>query len=237
MFLKTQVFTAVVFTFTPALVAESIVDCSPRRITVGFDSNEGQMNIAASFQYDVYTENPKKREDLLSSSDLMKQFKSLPEKKRLQYPEYIAIKDFEYRRSGDLDQLLALVEPGHSREKQKELLSNLDHISKFLQSFTEVVFCYKVRFGPYTGVSYFWRQPPDEKHPKGKGFPVFSWFKRINKRYMITKDIGWDSPYARIFHHYGARTILEREKLPINVDTSGMHWMAWDVDMSPPPEN
>ncbi|MFC1738780.1 hypothetical protein ACFL1G_07015 [Planctomycetota bacterium] len=216
-----------------------IVECKVSRITVPLAEHNGKVVCAASFVYGAYVQNPTDQDDFLDSDDLMEKFEKLSEEDRWQYPEYVVIKNFQAWKAGDKEEAISYYEPGYNRERTRALQTQpIEKIQSIMEPFTRVVFIDKSYFGPYVRIYWVMSEVSESGSTKGcKGFPGYSYLKRVGNRYMLTNEIDMTHLFDVVVGTYGARTLMKRESIPLNPDTSGMDCFAMDVDTASPAEN
>lgn len=220
---------------------EPIVNCKMSRITVPFEVMNGDVVCAASFVYGAYVENPTDQDDFLDSDDLMDKFDALPEEQRWQYSEYIVIKNFQAWKAGAQEEAISYYEPGYDRETARALQTQpIEKIQSIMKPFTRVIFIDKSYFGPYVRIYWVMSEVSESGSTKGcKGFPGYSYLKRVDNRYMLTSEIDMTHLFDVVVGTYDAKTLmfLENENIPLTTDVSGMDWFAIDVDINSPTEN
>lgn len=220
---------------------EPIVDCKMSRITVPLEVMNGDVICAASFVYGAYVENPTEQDDFPDSDALMDKFDALSEEKRWQYPEYVVIKNFQAWKAGDKEEAISYYEPGYNREREMALQTQpIEKIQSIMEPFTRVVFIDKSYFGSYVRIYWVMSEVSKSGSTKGcKGFPGYSYLKRVDSRYMLINEIDMTHLFDAVVGSYDAKTLmfLDNESIPLNPDVSGMDWFAIDVDTNSPPEN
>lgn len=223
-------------------------DCAPARITVQFAEDNG-CKLAASFvagEYVAITAQTS-RGDMLLSDTIISDLAGMSESSRLQYPEYVVVKNFGYKLNDDLTNAVNCFEPGFSRIKEQEVLdntgsvlardanqnvimNNVSGITAQIQAmgFTKLIFVSKNLFGPYIRINYVLFNPT-----LGRGFPAKSFLKYSSddSRYYMTWEVGHESSiYADIVEQYEGVKIMQRQSVTLNPTTTGMEWFKVDPD-------
>ncbi|MEM7246217.1 MAG: hypothetical protein AAF533_12790 [Acidobacteriota bacterium] len=213
----------------PTRAAEPTLDGPLRRVTVPLAEVEDTVTVAASFLFREHAVDPSGPEGLLSASQVRSLLATQADVKRWQHPEHAIVEDLRCRREGDLPGLLACVEPGMSRERERELAKNPRLIQEEIARFDELRFLYEVWCGPYVGVATFLREAPTEEAPLGRGLPVFRVLQRSGVGYQLSHDLPGTHLVRQVVRHAADRLVVARDAQPLTIPPADLRWAAFDL--------